>query len=138
MSRIRGKDTTPEKRVRSFLHCLGSRFRFQFRIPVGEMRNSPKKVQRTSKSNRGWTRMNADVQTGASWPGVSVTSPRSAAPLSLRSKGSVPRLKSSHHSGSYLVHRSLLHRNLEATIVENASGQADGIYQFTGYLVDAP
>jgi DNA mismatch endonuclease (patch repair protein) len=27
MSRIRGKDTTPEKRVRSLLHRLGYRFR---------------------------------------------------------------------------------------------------------------
>jgi len=34
MSRIRGKDTTPEKRVRSLLHRLGFRFRLHVRIPV--------------------------------------------------------------------------------------------------------
>jgi len=36
MSRIRGKDTTPEKVVRSLLHRLGYRFRLQVRIPVSE------------------------------------------------------------------------------------------------------
>jgi len=34
MSRIRGKDTTPEKRVRSLLHRLGFRFRLHVRILV--------------------------------------------------------------------------------------------------------
>jgi len=34
MSRIRGKDTMPEKRVRSLLHRLGYRFRLHVRIPV--------------------------------------------------------------------------------------------------------
>jgi len=34
MSRIRGKDTTPEKIVRSMLHQLGYRFRLHVRIPV--------------------------------------------------------------------------------------------------------
>jgi DNA mismatch endonuclease (patch repair protein) len=34
MSRIRGKDTTPEKIVRSLLHRLGYRFRLNRRIPV--------------------------------------------------------------------------------------------------------
>jgi len=34
MSRIRGKDTKPEKRVRSLLHRLGFRFRLHVRIPV--------------------------------------------------------------------------------------------------------
>ena len=34
MSRIRGKDTTPEKRIRSLLHGLGYRFRLQVRMPV--------------------------------------------------------------------------------------------------------
>src|SRR5262245_59707426 len=34
MSRIRGKDTTPEKRVRSLFHRLGFRFRLHVRIPV--------------------------------------------------------------------------------------------------------
>ncbi|SRR6266540_5615280 len=34
MSRIRGRDTTPEKRVRSVLHRLGFRFRLHVRIPA--------------------------------------------------------------------------------------------------------
>src|SRR6266542_3716646 len=36
MSRIRGKDTTPEKRVRSLLHRLGYRFRLHVRIPISD------------------------------------------------------------------------------------------------------
>src|SRR6266581_9021337 len=34
MSRIRGKNTTPERRVRSLLHRLGYRFRLHVRIRV--------------------------------------------------------------------------------------------------------
>jgi DNA mismatch endonuclease, patch repair protein len=34
MSRIRGKDTTPEKVVRSLLHRLGYRFRLHRKIPI--------------------------------------------------------------------------------------------------------
>jgi len=34
MSRIRGKDTTPEKIVRSFLHRMGYRFRLNVKIPI--------------------------------------------------------------------------------------------------------
>ena len=34
MSRIRGKDTTPEKTVRSLLHRLGYRFRLHRKIPI--------------------------------------------------------------------------------------------------------
>ena len=34
MSRIRGKDTTPEMIVRSLLHKMGFRFRLHVRIPV--------------------------------------------------------------------------------------------------------
>jgi DNA mismatch endonuclease (patch repair protein) len=34
MSRIRGKDTTPERIVRSLLHRLGYRFRLHVRIPL--------------------------------------------------------------------------------------------------------
>jgi len=34
MSRIRGKDTTPEMRVRSLLHRLGYRFHLHVRIPI--------------------------------------------------------------------------------------------------------
>jgi DNA mismatch endonuclease (patch repair protein) len=34
MSRIRGKDTTPEKVVRSMLHRMGYRFRLNVKIPI--------------------------------------------------------------------------------------------------------
>jgi DNA mismatch endonuclease (patch repair protein) len=34
MSRIRGKDTTPEKIVRSLLHKMGFRFRLHVRVPI--------------------------------------------------------------------------------------------------------
>ena len=34
MSRIRSKDTTPEKVVRSLLHRMGYRFRLHVRIPI--------------------------------------------------------------------------------------------------------
>jgi len=34
MSRIPGKDTTPEKAVRSFLHRMGYRFRLNVKIPI--------------------------------------------------------------------------------------------------------
>src|SRR5204863_6910534 len=34
MSRIRGKDTAPEKIVRSLLHKMGYRFRLHVRIPI--------------------------------------------------------------------------------------------------------
>lgn len=39
MSRIRGKDTTPEKLVRSMLHKMGYRFRLHVRIPTGGTRS---------------------------------------------------------------------------------------------------
>jgi len=41
MSRIRGKDTTPEKIVRSLLHRMGYRFRLHVRIPIEVGRVSP-------------------------------------------------------------------------------------------------
>ena len=50
MSRIRGKDTTPEKRVRSLLHRLGCRFRLNVKIPVGKTLNK-------TADEHGWTRM---------------------------------------------------------------------------------
>jgi len=34
MSRIRGKDTTPEKAVRTLLHRMGYRFRLNVKIPI--------------------------------------------------------------------------------------------------------
>jgi DNA mismatch endonuclease, patch repair protein len=40
MSRIRGKDTTPEKIVRSLLHRMGYRFRLHVRVPI---LNSPQR-----------------------------------------------------------------------------------------------
>lgn len=46
MSRIRGKDTTPEKIVRSLLHKMGFRFRLHVRIPI-----PPSKVGMSSTSS---------------------------------------------------------------------------------------
>jgi hypothetical protein len=37
MNRIRGKDTTPEKAVRSLLHRLGYRFRLNVKIPAASV-----------------------------------------------------------------------------------------------------
>ena len=42
MSRIRGKDTTPEKLVRSMLHKMGYRFRLHVRIPIPSQPQNPK------------------------------------------------------------------------------------------------
>ena len=54
MSRIRGKDTTSEKAVRSMLHRMGYRFRLNVKIPI-ELRK-----QEGRKSYRGlfglWTK----------------------------------------------------------------------------------
>ena len=51
MSRIRGKDTTPEKIVRSILHRLGYRFRLHRRIQVrGERSEVRTKQSRSSTS----------------------------------------------------------------------------------------
>jgi DNA mismatch endonuclease, patch repair protein len=46
MSRIRGKDTTPEKVVRSLLHRMGYRFRLHVRIPVppSTLNNQPSTI----------------------------------------------------------------------------------------------
>src|SRR5215813_10877015 len=50
MSRIRGKDTTPECVVRSLLHRMGYRFRLHVRIPVEEARRE-KSEGRTRQKN---------------------------------------------------------------------------------------
>jgi DNA mismatch endonuclease (patch repair protein) len=39
MSRVRGKNTTPEKAVRSLLHKMGYRFRIHVKIPVPDSFN---------------------------------------------------------------------------------------------------
>ena len=41
MSRVRGKDTKPEKVVRSMLHKMGYRFRLHVKIPVPDFLNFP-------------------------------------------------------------------------------------------------
>ena len=50
--RIRGKNTTPEKRVRSLLHRLGFRFRLYARIPVSLYASN----EETPPSPIGWQR----------------------------------------------------------------------------------
>jgi DNA mismatch endonuclease, patch repair protein len=55
MSRIRGKDTTPEMIVRSLLHRLGYRFRLHVRIPLnvgGTSSASPHTTSTLKKSAR--------------------------------------------------------------------------------------
>ena len=47
MSRIRGKDTTPEKAVRSMLHRMGYRFRLNVKIPI-QLRTQEKKKRNSS------------------------------------------------------------------------------------------
>jgi DNA mismatch endonuclease (patch repair protein) len=70
MSRIRGKHTTPELRVRSLLHRLGYRFRLHVRITVtlsaspgeipsplwGEGGRRPDEVRRTNQMSRAGVR----------------------------------------------------------------------------------
>jgi hypothetical protein len=57
MSRIRGKDTTPEMIVRSMLHRMGYRFRLHRRIPI-EVGTSRGDVTPAS-SGRSGARLNA-------------------------------------------------------------------------------
>jgi DNA mismatch endonuclease (patch repair protein) len=45
MSRIRGKDTTPERVVRSLLHRMGYRFRLHVRIPIPELKTENLKLK---------------------------------------------------------------------------------------------
>jgi len=47
MSRIRGKDTTPEKAVRSMLHRMGYRFRLGVKIPI-RLRTQEKRKRNSS------------------------------------------------------------------------------------------
>jgi len=49
MSRIRGKDTTPEKVVRSLLRRLGYRYRLHVRIPITTKPVGRQKAQRAQK-----------------------------------------------------------------------------------------
>ena len=53
MSRIRGKHTTPEMRVRSLLHRLGYRFRLHVRIPVAPIRNAELGTRNTLSASTG-------------------------------------------------------------------------------------
>jgi len=54
MSRIRGKDTSPEKVVRSLLHRMGYRFRLHVRIPISEehSREEAQKAQKALTANQ--------------------------------------------------------------------------------------
>lgn len=47
MSRIRGKDTTPEEAVRSMLHRMGYRFRLGVKIPI-QLRTQEKRKRNSS------------------------------------------------------------------------------------------
>jgi DNA mismatch endonuclease, patch repair protein len=52
MSRIRGKDTTPEKTVRSLLHRMGYRFRLHVRIPMGGRAKLPLRLEMAAQQRR--------------------------------------------------------------------------------------
>src|SRR5437868_1979087 len=58
MSRIRGKDTTPETVVRSVLHRLGYRFRLHVRIPVSL---SSSNGGRAGVRSRTWRAVSVDI-----------------------------------------------------------------------------
>src|SRR4051794_39342189 len=62
MSRIRGKDTTPEKIVRSLLHKMGYRFRLHVRIPIplSKVRTSSTSSHNFQKGKSG-TRWNVSL-----------------------------------------------------------------------------
>ena len=53
MSRIRGKNTTPEKVVRSLLHRMGYRFRLHVRIPIIQPQRRGDAERNVLKSRRG-------------------------------------------------------------------------------------
>lgn len=62
MSRIRGKDTRPEKIVRSMLHRLGCRFRLHVRIPVEAGGTSSASRKPPGKSGTRITRPSGTVR----------------------------------------------------------------------------
>ena len=99
MSRIRGKHTTPEMRVRSLLHRLGYRFRLHRRIPI----NSPQRRRDTEKSvlkKKGNTTFSLSASNGER-AGVRCRSLRSVCPDILLSK----------HRLAVFVHGCFWHRH---------------------------
>jgi len=73
MSRIRGKDTTPEHIVRSLLHRLGYRFRLNVHVPT-----TTKYTEHTKPIGREKTQKSQKISTG----GASVLASRSRKSLS--------------------------------------------------------
>jgi DNA mismatch endonuclease Vsr len=83
MSRIRGKDTTPEKIVRSLLHRLGYRFRLHVRIPIETpllgLRAKPRGTTKTIRVAEG--RVRADRKSLGADPGGEVSRSRKLSTL---------------------------------------------------------
>ena len=61
MSRIRGKDTTPEKTVRSLLHKMGFRFRLHARIPIQGRAKLPLRPRSRAAQQRRPTSVSVDI-----------------------------------------------------------------------------
>jgi DNA mismatch endonuclease (patch repair protein) len=61
MSRIRGKDTKPEKIVRSMLHRLGYRFRLHVRIPIQGRAKLPLRPNLAAAHQRRPTGISVDI-----------------------------------------------------------------------------
>jgi hypothetical protein len=66
MSRIRGKDTTPEKIVRSLLHRMGYRFQLHRRIPI-QTRRAERGVRNSLSASTGETPPSPHPMGGGLW-----------------------------------------------------------------------
>ncbi len=103
MSRIRGTDTTPEKRVRSLLHGMGYRFRLHVRIPVVET-GSRRKAQETQ--NNPPTRLSV-----ACSPSSAEKSSRKKAAEMFRRRFITPDMVLPKHRLAIFVHGCFWHRH---------------------------
>jgi DNA mismatch endonuclease (patch repair protein) len=92
MSRIRGKDTTPEKIVRSLLHRLGYRFRLHVRLAV----ETPLLGERVATG-----RVRADRKSPIAAPRSALRAPRFVRPDILLPK----------HKTAIFVHGCFWHRH---------------------------
>src|SRR3989442_4913976 len=76
MRRVSGKDTTPEKRVGSFIHRLGYRFQLHVRSPLAKCGTSP----RSAKNIEVEPQMDADERRCAEAPPPTLNSQLSTGP----------------------------------------------------------
>jgi DNA mismatch endonuclease Vsr len=113
MSRIRGKDTTPEHVVRSILHRMGYRFRLHVRIPIPQPdtanMNSRKKAQKAQTGTPAENAENADRRrsvTPASRRRTQDSGLKTAAPRFVRPDIILPK-----HKTAIFVHGCFWHRH---------------------------